>query len=108
MQICSIRGRSTQLGGLKNWRTIKDKRKGKIKKKGIGARCGTADENITQEGRQESRKKEKLKLNMRKGVDNERKYNTRIREERLDIGMLKQGKWQEKEGDEKIGGQGIY
>jgi hypothetical protein len=45
---------------------------------------------------------------MRKGVDNERKYNTRIREERLDIGMLKQGKWQEKEGDEKIGGQGIY
>ena len=63
MQICRIRGRSTQLGGLKDWRTIKDKGKGKIKKKGIGARCGTADENITQAGR----KKEKLKLNMRKG-----------------------------------------
>jgi hypothetical protein len=54
MQICSIRGRSTQLGGLKDWRTIKDKGKGKIKKKGIGARCGTADENITQAGRKKS------------------------------------------------------
>ncbi|PAV56207.1 hypothetical protein WR25_09522 [Diploscapter pachys] len=38
MQICSIRGRSTQLGALKDWRTIKDKGEGKIKKKGIGAR----------------------------------------------------------------------